>query len=56
MKKLLTLLVIVSLISCETAIRTTSNQSSTTYRFKKNGVEYRATRTYNYKVDTLKNN
>ena len=56
MKKLLCLLAIVSLVSCESAIRTTSTQSTTTYRFKKGGVDYRATRTYIYKVDTLKNN
>ena len=56
MKKLLSLLAIVGLVSCESTIRTTSNQSITTYRFKKNGVEYQATRTYIYKVDTLKNN
>jgi len=56
MKKLLCLLAIISLVSCEAAIRTTSTQSITTYRFKKGGVDYSATRTYIYKVDTLKKN
>lgn len=56
MKKLLSLLVIVGLVSCNSAIRTTSTQSTTTYRFKKGGVDYSATRTYIYKVDTLKKN
>ena len=56
MKKLLSLLVIVSIVSCETAIKTTSTHSSATYKFKKKGVEYQVTRTYTYKVDTLKNN
>lgn len=56
MKKLLFLLVIVSLVSCDTSYQTTSNQTITTYRFKKNGVKYQATRTYIYKIDTLKNN
>jgi uncharacterized lipoprotein YehR (DUF1307 family) len=52
----MSLIVIVSLVSCETSYQTTSNQTITTYKFKKAGVEYKATRTYIYKVDTLKNN
>lgn len=56
MKKLISLIAIVSLVSCENTIRTTSTHSSATYKFKKKGVEYQVTRTYTYKVDTLKNN
>ena len=54
MKKLLSLLAIILLVSCESTIKTTSTHNSTTYKFKKKGVEYQVTRTYTYKVDTLK--
>jgi len=56
MKKLLCLLAVISFVSCDTSYQTTSNQTITTYRFKKNGVKYQATRTYIYKIDTLKTN
>ena len=54
MKTLSTFLAVCLLASCESTIKTTSTHNSTTYKFKKKGVEYQVTRTYTYKVDTLK--